>query len=232
MFVLQFLKNIKVRQVEKRPNDAWYDMSMRQLRTGEVNFYNVKDFLTGEWLVKLCKDKEQGKIIVKAVKCPAGIRFSQLEGKSMLFQDSKIDGMLYGLLSLTELGENNRLRRNVVSSLDEVPAIIKDNYEIKSYEAATGKKAPGKHFVTLTKQGDEKTLVTLFVLQRAWGLSDSSPEQKLKEKEQAKHDKKVAKKEVDTGQDLSCPICGKKHRLMHVETKTAVKHLLRKPPSQ
>ena len=130
------------------------------------------------------------------------------------------------------MDENNRLRRNVVTRIEEIPAVIRENYEIKSYEEATGKKAPGKHLVTLSKQENDKELVTLFVLERAWGLSESSPEEKLKEKEQAKQKKKAPKKEVDTGQDWSCPICGKKHRLIHVETETAVKHVLREPCSQ
>jgi hypothetical protein len=229
---LQFLKYVKVKRIETRPDDAWYDMSLRQLRSGEVIFYRVKDFLTGEWLLKLCKDKEQGKIMVKAVKCPAGVRFSQLEGSSMLFQESQIGEMLYDVISLTYMDENNRLRRNVVARIEEVPAVIRENYEIKSYEEATGKKAPGKHLVTLSKQENDKELVTLFVLERAWGLSEYSPEEKMKEKEQAKQKKKAPKKEVDAGQDLSCPICGEKHRLIHVETKTGVKHVLRKPHSQ
>ncbi|MDG6223837.1 MAG: hypothetical protein IAX21_02710 [Candidatus Bathyarchaeota archaeon] len=225
---MQFLKHIKVRQVENRPEDAWYDMSLRQLRTGEVIFYRVNDFLTGEWLFKLCKDNELGKITLKAVKCPAGMFFSQLEGKSMLFQDSKIDGMLYDVLSLTELDDKRKLKRNVVSTIDEVPAIIKENYEIKSYEEATGKKAPGKYLVTLHKKNNEKELVTLFVLERAWGLSEISPEEKLNKKQETAKTKKVTKKEVDTGHDLVCPICGKTHRLVHVETEKSVKHVLRK----
>ncbi|MCW4016410.1 MAG: hypothetical protein NWF06_08580 [Candidatus Bathyarchaeota archaeon] len=229
---MQFLKNINVKLVEARPEDVWYDMSLRQLRTGEVNFYRVKDFLTGEWLFKLCKDKEQKKIMIKAVKCPSGIRFSQLEGSSMVFQESQIDEMLYDVISLTYLDENNRLRRNVVSSIEEIPSVIRENYDIKSYELATGKKAPGKHLVTLSKQENEKELVTLFVLERAWGLSEFSPEEKLKEKEQTAQKKKLSKKEVDTGQDWSCPVCGKSHRLIHVETEKSVNHILRKQRSQ
>jgi rubrerythrin len=229
---LQFLKHLKVRRVETRPNDAWYDMSLRQLRNGEVNFYRVKDFLTGNWLFKICKDKEEGRIMVKALKCPAGIRFSQLEGRTMVFQQSKIEGMLYDVISLSEVDQNNRLRRNVVSSLEEVPAVIKENHMIKSYEEATGKKAIGKNLVTLSKQEDEKELVTLFVLERAWPLSESKPEEKLKEKEENLLKKKTTKKEVDTGQVWVCPICGKKHRLVHVETEKTVKHALRKPSEQ
>jgi rubrerythrin len=229
---LQFLKHIKVRRVETRPNDAWYDMSLRQLRNGEVNFYRVKDFLTGNWLFKICKDKEEGRIMVKALKCPAGIRFSQLEGRTMVFQQSKIEGMLYDIISLSEVDQNNRLRRNVVSSLEEVPAVIKENYMIKSYEEATGKKAIGKNLVTLSKQDNEKELVTLFVLERAWPLSESKPEERLKEKEERLLKKKTAKTEVDTGQVWVCPICGKKHRLVHVETEKTVKHALRKPREQ
>jgi hypothetical protein len=229
---LQFLKHLKVRRIETRPQDAWYDMSLRQLRKGEVNFYRVKDFLTGNWLFKLCTDKEQGKILVKAVKCPAGIRFAQLEGKTMVFQKSKIEGMLYDVISLTQADENDKVSRKIVSSIDEVPTVIRENYEIRPYEEATGKKAPGKHLVTLTKQENKKETITLFVLERAWGLSESNPEEKLKEKEEKLLKKKTTKKEVDTGQVWSCPICGKKHRLVHVETEKTVKHALRKPHSQ
>jgi len=204
-------------------------MSLRQLRNGEVSYYRVKDFLTGNWLLKMCKDKEQRKILVKAVKCPAGIRFAQLEGKTMVFQDSIIEGMLYDVISLTQLDENDRLRRKIASSIEEIPAIIRENYDIKPYEEATGKKAPGKHLVTLCKRENEKAIITLFILERAWSLSKSTPEEKLKEEEQRILKTKTTKKEVDTGQVWSCPICGKKHRLIHVETEKTVKHGLRKP---
>jgi len=227
--VLQFLKYIKVRRIETRPEDAWYDMSLRQRRTGEVCYYTVKDFLTGDWLFKISKDKEQGKMLVKAVKCPAGVRLSQLEGKTMVFQDSKIEGMLYDIISLSETDENDRLRRNIVSSIEEIPAIIKENYTIKPYEEATGKKAPGKKLVTLSKQENEKELITLFILERAWPISKNTPEEKLEEEKQRLLKTKATKKEVDTGQVCSCPICGKKHRLIHVETEKTVKHTLRKP---
>jgi hypothetical protein len=226
---LQFLKYIKVRRVETRSDDAWYDMSLRQLRNGEVSFYTVKDFLTGDWLFKMCKDKEHGKILVKAVKCPAGIRFSQLEGNTMVFQDSNIEGMLYDVISLTQTDENDKVSRNIVSSIEEVPAIIRENYEIKPYEEATGKTAPGKHLVTLCKRENEKEIITLFVLERAWPLSKSTLEEKMEEKEERLLKTKTTKKEVDTGQVWSCPICGKKHRLVHVETEKTVKHVLRKP---
>jgi rubrerythrin len=226
---LQFLKYIKVRRVETRPDDAWYDMSLRQLRNGEVSFYRVRDFLTGDWLFKMCKDTEQGKILVKAVKCPAGIRFSQLEGNTMVFQDSIIEGMLYDVISLTQTDENDKVSRNIVSSIEEVPAVIKENYTIKTYEEATGKKAPGKHLVTLCKRENEKEIITLFVFERAWSLSKSTPEEKMEEEEERLLKTKATKKEVDTGQVWSCPICGKKHRLVHVETEKTVKHALRKP---
>jgi hypothetical protein len=225
---LQFLKYVKVRRVETRPDDAWYDMSMRQMRSGEVSFYRVKDLVTGDWLFKLCKDRELGKIMVKAVKCPAGARFAQLEGKTMVFQNSKIGGMLYDVLSLTQADEQDRLSRKNVSSIEEVPDVIRENYTIKPYEEATGKKAPGKHYVTLCKPEDEKAIITLFILERAWTISKFTPEEKLKEKELTKK-KKLTKKEVDTGQVWSCPICNRKHHLIHVERGETVKHQLRKP---
>lgn len=227
---MQFLKHIKVRRIETRSNDAWYDMNLRQLRNGEVSFYSIKDFLTGDWLLKLCKDREEGKILVKAVKCPAGILFSQLEGRTMVFQKSKLEGMLYDVISLTIAGKNDKVNRKIVTKIEEVPAIIRKNYEIKSYEEATGKKAPGKYLVTLSKPEAEKEIITLFVLERAWFLSKSTPEEALKGKGQAPK-QKAPRKEVDTGQVWSCPICGKRHSLVHVETENKVKHALRNPSS-
>jgi len=225
---LHLLTHIKIKRFETRTDDAWYDMSSRQMRKGEVSFYVVKDFFTGEWFFKICRDKELEKITVKSLKCPAGIHFSQLEGKSMVFQKSRIEGMFYDVISLSEIAENNGLKRNVVSMIEEVPDVIKENFVIKSYEEATGKKAPGKHLVTLSNPKKEKDFLTLFVLERAWGLSESTPQEILIKKQQTKQKKKASKRETDTGQNLTCPVCGKTHRLIHVETEKNIRHSLRK----
>jgi len=42
--LLQFLKHLRITQVEERSDDAWFDLSIRQLRKGKVRFYSVKDF--------------------------------------------------------------------------------------------------------------------------------------------------------------------------------------------
>jgi rubrerythrin len=200
---------------------------LRQLRRGEVSFYRVKDFLTGEWLFKVCRDRELGKVLVKAVKCPSGSRFAQLEGNSMVFQESVVEGMLYDVLSLMQADENDRLSRKVVSSVEEVPSFIKENFEIKTYEEATGRTAPGKNLVTLCRREDERAMITLFLFERAWTVSPLTPEEKLKTmEEQEAQQPKAAKKEIDTGQVWTCPICGKQHRLVHVETEKAVRHAL------
>jgi rubrerythrin len=222
-----WLMQIRITRVETRSEDAWFDLSLRQLRRGEVSFYRVKDFLTGEWLFKVCRDRELGKVLVKAVKCPSGSRFAQLEGNSMVFQESVVEGMLYDVLSLMQADENDRLSRKVVSSVEEVPAFIKENFEIKNYEEAAGKTAPGKHLVTLCRREDERAMITLFLFERAWTVSPLTPEEKLKTmEEQEAQQPRAAKKEIDTGQVWTCPICGKQHRLVHVETEKAVRHAL------
>jgi rubrerythrin len=199
------------------------------LRKGEVSFYRVHDFLTGDWLFKTCKDKELGKLLVKAVKCPPGPRFAQLEGNSMVFQASLVEDTFYDVISLTRADQNDKLSRKLVSTAEEVPAIIKENYEVKPYEEATGKTAPGKNIVTLCKREDEKAMITLFLLERAWTLSTVTPEEKLKAIEEQKAAKmKTSKTEIDTGKVWSCPICGKQHRLVHVETEKATRHALRR----
>jgi rubrerythrin len=228
---LQFLKKIRVTQVENRPVDYWYDLNSRQLRSGEVSFYRVRDFFTGDWLFKTCNDKELDKLLVKAVKCPAGSRFAQLEGNSMIFQKSRIEGMLYDVVSLTQVDENEKLSRKLVSRVEEIPATITKNYEVKTYEEATGKTALGKHLVTLCKREDKRAMVILFLLERAWPLSASTPAEKLRAIEEPETlETKFLKKEIDTGQVWACPICGKQHRLVHVEKDRIIKHALRKHP--
>jgi len=170
------LRRIRIRKVEDRPMDAWLDVGLRQMREGKVRFYRVWDFLTGEWLFKVCSDGELGRVTVKAVKCPPGRVFSQLEGGLMLFQRASAGGSLYDVVSLSYVDGEGRLRRNVVESLEEVPSVIRDNFEVKPYEEATGKRAPGKGWVTLSREGDERALVTLFMLERAWPVSPVSPE--------------------------------------------------------
>jgi hypothetical protein len=204
-------------------------MNLRQLRNGEVHYYRAKDFLTGEWLFKICKDGEIGKVLVKAVKCPPGARFAQLEGNTMVFQKSQKAGLLYDIISLTKADENDKLSRKIVDTLEQVPEIIRENFETKPYEEATGKTAPGKHWVTMSKAEDEKAMITLFLLERAWTLSPTTPEERLKILQtQAKTKPAEKKKEIDTGQTWKCPICGDQLRLKHVEKEKTIKHTLKK----
>jgi hypothetical protein len=225
---LHILKHVKVTRIETRPVDTWFDLSLRQLRDGEVNFYSVQDFLTGKWLFKTCSDRELGKVLVKAVKCPPGTRLAQLEGNSMVFQHSVVEDMLYDVISLTQADENDKLSRKVIQSTEDVPAIIKENYKIKSYEEATGKTAPGKRLVTLSEMTDQKTMITLFLLERAWPLSKITPEEKLESLREQEKPKARERKEIDTGQIWKCPICGDEFQLKHIEKELSIKHALKK----
>jgi hypothetical protein len=169
---------MKIVLLEERQEDAWFDLSLRQLRVGEVHFYKVDDLLTGKWLFKVCLDKEIYKIMVKAIKCPAGRLFSQLEGATMLFQKSIInDDLFYDIISLTHVDGEGRVRREVAKSLEEVPSVIREQFEVKTYEEATGKKLPANYLVTLSKRDNERDMITLFLLERAWTLP---PEEKQK----------------------------------------------------
>jgi rubrerythrin len=228
---LNLLKEIKIVKVEERSEDAWYDFSLRQLRKGEVRFYRVKDFLTGEWLFKLCIDGELGKALVKAAKCPPGARFAQLEGNTMVFQKSQDESLYYDIISLAHADENDKVSRKVVSHMEDVPAIIRENFQIQTYEEATGRRAPGKHLVTLTKANDEKTMITLFLLERAWPLSPITLEEGLKKHEEQKRIKMLSKKatkRIDTGHVWKCPICGSEFTFIHVETEARCGHKLEK----
>ena len=159
------LKNIKIALIEDRQEDTWFDLSLRQLRAGEVRFYRVDDYLTGKWLFKVCLDKEIGRTIVKALKCPAGRLFSQLEGATMVFQKSIIDDLFYDIVSLTHVDGEGRVRREIAKSIEDVPSIIREKFEVKTYEEATGKRIAKNYIVTLCKK--EKEMITLFLLERA-----------------------------------------------------------------
>jgi hypothetical protein len=167
--------NISIRKSEERPIDSWLDMGLRTLRKGKVRFYRVNDPITGQWLFKTCHDEEMERTIIKALKCPSGGGFVQLEGRTMLFQKSLIEGYFYDVISLSYLGKNDRLRRNVVATIDEVPESLRNHFKILDYEEATGKKAVGKRLVTLCEESDEKKMITLFLVQRAWPISRIPP---------------------------------------------------------
>ena len=177
-FRLDLLSKARIRivKIEERAKDSWVDMGLRTLREGKVRFYRVSDPVTGRWLFKVCSDKEMQKSIVKALKCPPGVGFVQLEGRTMLFQKSLVEGFYYDVISLSYIDEEGRLRRNVVADIEEVPEAIKDNFAIAPYEEVTGKKAIGKRLVTLSEESDEKKMITLFILQRAWPVSKIPPD--------------------------------------------------------
>ena len=167
---------VDVRKIEERRDDSWIDMSLRGLRKGEVRFYRVNDPLTGQWLFKVCRDEEMQRTIIKAIKCPAGAGFTQLEGRTMLFQKSLTEGYCYDVVSFSYLDNEERLRRKVAENIDEIPEVLKNSFRIVDYEEATGKKAVGKNLVTLCEESDEKKMILLFLMERAWSLSTIPPE--------------------------------------------------------
>ena len=171
---------IQIRKVEERDKDYWVDMSLRKLREGKVRYYRVKDELTGRWLFKICRDDEMQRVIVKALKCPAGGGFVQLEGRTMLFQKGIPEGYYYDVISLSYMDEEERLRRNVLNNMDEVPQVIKENFKVMTYEEATGKKIVGKRLVVLCEEADEKSMILLFLIQRAWPISKIPSEIRMK----------------------------------------------------
>ena len=161
------MKSIKITLQEERTDDAWFDLSLRELRSGEVRFYKADDLQTGKWLFKICVDQENSRSMVKAIKCPPGKLFSQLEGATMLFQKSLDADLYYDIISLTKVDGEGKVHREIVKTQEEVPAAIRDNFQVKNYDEATGKKLPGTHLVTLSKKDDEKAMITLFILERA-----------------------------------------------------------------
>jgi hypothetical protein len=161
------MKSIRISLQEERTEDAWFDLSLRELRAGEVRFYKADDLQTGKWLFKICVDQENSRSMVKAIKCPPGKLFSQLEGATMLFQKSVDADLYYDIISLTKVDCEGKVHREVVKTPEDVPSSIRDNFPVKDYGEATGKKLPGTHLVTLSKKNDEKAMITLFILERA-----------------------------------------------------------------
>ena len=167
---------VDIKKIEERRDDSWVDMSLGGLRKGEVRFYRVSDPLTGQWLFKVCRDEDVQRTTVKAIKCPAGAGFTQLEGRTMLFQKSLMEGFYYDVVSFSYLDDEQRLHRNIVADINEVPKTLKDDFKIVDYVEAAGKKAVGKRLVTLCEEGDEKKMILLFLIERAWPLSTVPPD--------------------------------------------------------
>lgn len=173
----EMIKGIKLTLAEERTLDAWVDFSLRQVREGLVRFYRVKDFLTGEWLFKTCVDRELGKLVVKAIKCPSGKLFAQFEGDAMVFQKSVKENLLYDVISTSYIDEEGRVRRKMIASQEDVPLLIKENFPLLSHVEATNKQTPIQDkLVTLTPEEDHKSPIILFLLERIWPLQPTKPE--------------------------------------------------------
>lgn len=72
-------------------------------------------------------------------------------------------------------------------------------------------------------------MITLFLLERAWTLSDITPEEKITElQEQEMQRPQETKREIDTGQTWKCPICGDEFHTRHIDTDRASKHSFKK----
>lgn len=165
-------KAIAITRVEQRDEDAWFDFGLRQLRRGQVRFYKVRDAVSGEWLFKVCQDKERGRAIVKALKCPRGMLYAQLEGDSMVFSKSQFEGYLYDVVAIAHVESNERLAKRFVASVEDLPSWIRDAYPVKPYLEATGRNPTfGRGCVTLVKDGDERGMICLFLLEKAWPIS-------------------------------------------------------------
>lgn len=75
-------------------------------------------------------------------------------------------------------------------------------------------------------------MITLFLLERAWTLSPITPEEKLKTAQQQEKQKaKGQMKDIDTGQTITCLVCGDKFRFKHVEKEKSLLHKLKKAES-
>jgi len=176
---------VKISLIEKRDGDVWFDFVARTLRRGEVQYYRVKDAVSGTWLFKVSIDREFGKALVKASMCPPGVVYPQLEGDTMVFQKSLLEGYMYDTISVTYL-ENGSVRKKNVGTPEELPKWITGSM-VENYERATGKKPTyGRGLVTLVREGDYKAMIKFFLMEKAWLLGKIPTEIELRKIAEAK----------------------------------------------
>jgi len=176
---------MKIALLETRESDVWFDFVARALRRGEVRYYRVKDTVSGTWLFKVSIDSEFRKALVKASMCPPGAVYPQLEGDTMVFQKSLLEGYMYDTISVTYL-ENVSVRKKNVGTPEELPKWITSSM-VENYEKATGKKPTyGRGLVTLVREGDYKAMIKFFLMEKAWPLGKIPTEIELRKIAEAK----------------------------------------------
>ena len=212
---------IRIVKIEDRAKDSWVDMSLRQMREGEVRFYKISDPLTGEWLFKVCSDEAMHRTIVKALKCPAGEGFAQIEGDTMLFQKSLVENCYYDIISLAYMDGDGRLRRRVIDKAEEVPEIIRANFKVVAYEEATDKKAIGRRLVSLCGSGNDREMILLFIFERAWPISGMPLDMGTKKVDLLKLIKELEHAEVGAVYQTA----GEKHGLTQADVDAILGHL-------
>ncbi|MCS7120393.1 MAG: hypothetical protein RMJ07_01825 [Nitrososphaerota archaeon] len=221
MLVLPEKLKMRIVKVEERRKDSWVDMSLRAMREGEVRFYSVDDPLTGKWLFKVCSDSKVKRVTVKALKCPPGSGFAQLEGSTILFQPSLLGNNLYAVASSTYMDGEGRLRKRVIDKIEDIPEPARQWLKIIPYEEATGKKAAGKGLVILCDEKDEKSMIITFILLRSWTLTEVPPDVEFKKLDLLEIIKKLEKAHVNEVYQAS----GEQYGLTEDETETLLRLL-------
>jgi hypothetical protein len=177
---------VKIFLIEKRDGDVWFDFVSRTLRRGEVQYYRVKDAVSGTWLFKVSIDKEFGKTLVKVSMSPPGVVYPQLEGDTMVFQKSLLEGYMYDTISISYVEENGSVRKKNVGTAEELPKWITSGM-VENYEKATGKKPTyGRGLVTVVREDDYKAMIKFFLMEKAWPLGKIPTEIERRKKAEAK----------------------------------------------
>lgn len=127
------LDKIKLTLQKSEPGE-WYDHSLKRLLKGTVYAY------TFEWKelscvlnVRISEDKSRAQVnLVSSSK--ADIISKQLTEKTLLFQKSKIPNYLYIPLSIAYVDKFGRIHYNRVSNVNDVPEVLRDNFELRKYD--------------------------------------------------------------------------------------------------
>ncbi len=164
------VKNMEIKLVGSKEGE-WFDKFSKSTIKGKLYDFEIKDALNKIWRITVEIAADGSRAIAWApVSESADFISEQLKRKSIVFNSTRDNKELYHIISPTYITEN-RVRRGMLESLNEVPEELKQ-YKIIRFQEVTDKKRFENKLVIIVNKNDPESIAKIFYFEKINPLLD------------------------------------------------------------
>ncbi|HDN19567.1 MAG TPA: hypothetical protein ENF46_00525 [Candidatus Acetothermia bacterium] len=166
---------LSTKLVSKNRGD-WYDPELKRAIFGTIYRYEIRDPLTGTWIVevRITSDPLKATACLVSSESSSGVHI-QLRSKSIVFIPCREDReSFYHVLGIAYLQESGRLCYRRIKRPEDVPEEIKRSYTLDLYENVSphpGNRTYRGKIVTLVPKSAPEKMAELFILEKVHPIS-------------------------------------------------------------